>query len=59
MKKPTTQEPAFDSQYVDESGTTAASTGAPQENLPEIETKHYGVGKPRRVVILGKVIREE
>jgi len=59
MKVPAHQQQAFDSQYVAEGGTVAASTGEPQDGFPEVETEHYGVGKPRRVVVRGKIIREE
>lgn len=59
MKKHELGEGPFDRQYVDAAGTTAAEAAEEQQDLPAIETEHYGVAKPRRVVVRGKIIHEE
>lgn len=49
----------FDSQYVADVETKAASLTEETHDLPDIQTEQYGVAKPRRVVIRGKIIRDD
>ena len=59
MKKRNLDEAPFDRQYVDAPGTLPADTAEEPQELPDIDTELYGVAKPRRVVIRGKIIREQ
>lgn len=58
MKKKQDDSP-FDKEYVADVQTGTAAPMDKPGNEPEIPEELYGVAKPRRVVLRGKIIHEE
>lgn len=59
MKNKGHDEGSFDRDYVGDVQTSTAPPSAKSEDILEIQENLYGVAKPRRVVLRGKIIREE
>jgi len=59
MKKKGHDDGPFDRDYVADVQTSTAPPSAKSEDMLEIQENLYGVAKPRRVVLRGKIIREE
>jgi hypothetical protein len=58
---PSDQDPSFDSEYTGEVPTTSPPPAGERPLQPlekQLDPKQYGTGKPRRVVIRGKISRD-